>query len=308
MLTAQQVKEYARKAGADLVGIAPPERFANVPAERNPLSIFPDAKSIIVVGRRITRGTLRATEEGTNLGAYEMFGYSWLDGEFVAMMTFEVVSFIEDNGWEATPLFPFPPEAHPQGIVVREGAPAPNVYPDFDYAAVAAGLGEISYHGVFLSPQFGPRQRFQLILSDAPLEADPLLTESICGQCGACVEICPLGALDASGEQTLDIAGKQMTVCNVDYGKCKACRNGASGNRYHPAGKPDRLAALCTRTCLDQLERNGKLSNTFSSEFRWREPWALDTMGQSVKPAPLSQGKGCADPEGFRAREEEKAQ
>jgi len=305
MLTAEQVKQYAQEAGADLIGIAPPERFADVPAERNPLSIFPDAKAIIVVGRRITRGTLRATEEGTNLGAYEMFGYSWLDGEFLAMTTFEVVSFIEDNGWEATPLFPFPPEAYPQGIVVREGSPAPNVYPNMDEAAVAAGLGEISYHGVFLSPRFGPRQRLQMILTDAPLAADPLLAEPICGQCNACVEICPLGALDPGREQTLDIAGKQMTVCGIDYGKCKSCRNGASGNRYHPAGRPDRLAALCTRTCLDQLERNGKLSNTFASEFRWREPWALDSMGQAIKVELPAKGKGCADPEGFRAREGE---
>jgi epoxyqueuosine reductase len=295
MLTAEQVKEYARQAGADLIGIAPPERFAEVPAERNPLSIFPDAKAIIVIGRRITRGTLRATEEGTNLGAYEMFGYSWLDGEFLAMTTFEVVSFIEDNGWEATPLFPFPPE----------GSPAPNVYPDMEQAAVAAGLGEISYHGVFLSPQFGPRQRLQMILTDAPLAADPLLTESLCSQCGACVKVCPLGALDASRETTLNIAGKEVTVCAVDYAKCRSCRNGASGNRYHPTGKPDRLAALCTRTCLDQLERAGKLSNTFAHEFRWREPWALDTMGQVIKVESPAKGRGCADPAGFRAREGE---
>jgi len=305
MLTAAQVKERARQAGADLIGIAPPERFADVPPERNPLSIFPDAKAIIVIGRRITRGTLRATEEGTNLGTYEMFGYSWLDGEFIAMTVFDVVSFIEDTGWEATPLFPFPPEAHPQGLPVREGAPAPNVYPDFDHAAVAAGLGEISYHGVFLSPQFGPRQRFQLILTDAPLAADPLLAQPICGKCGKCVATCPLGALDASRESKLDIAGKQMALCGVDYAKCKACRNGATGNRYHPSGKPDRLAAICTRTCLDQLERNGKLSNGFETEFRWREPWALDAMGQAVKMEAPATGRGCADPEGFRAREGE---
>jgi epoxyqueuosine reductase len=305
MLTAQQVKEYARQAGADLIGIAPPERFADVPPERNPLSIFPEAKSIIVLGRRITRGTLRATEEGTNLGSYEMFGYSWLDGEFIAMTTFEVVSFIEDSGWEATPLFPFPPEAYPQGIVVREGVPAPNVYPDMDQAAVAAGLGEISYHGVLLSPRFGPRQRLQMILTDAPLEADPLLEEPICGKCGRCVDICPLGALNAAEESVLNIAGKEMTVCAVDTSKCRACRNGASGNRYHPAGKPDRLAALCTRTCLDQLERHDRISNTFGTEFRWREPWALDTMGQVIKVEAGAKGQGCADPEGFRAREGE---
>ncbi|MGE5530574.1 MAG: 4Fe-4S binding protein, partial [Bacteroidota bacterium] len=193
MLTAQQVKEYAKQAGADLVGIASPERFADVPPERNPLSIFPHAKAIIVIGRRITRGTLRATEEGTNLGSYQMFGNSWLDGEFIAMTTFETVSFIEDNGWEATPLFPFPPEAPAQGIPVREGAPAPNVNPDFDHAAVAAGLGEIGYCRIFLSPEFGPRQRFQVILTDAPLEADPMLEKNLCGGCGQCVSVCPLG-------------------------------------------------------------------------------------------------------------------
>jgi ferredoxin len=305
MLTAQQVKDAARRAGADLVGIASPERFADVPPERNPLSIFPHATAVIVVGRRITRGTLRATEEGTNLGTYEMFGYSWLDGEFIAMTTFDTVSFIEDAGWEATPLFPFPPEAYPQGVPVRAGAPAPNVYPDFAHAAVAAGLGEISYHGVFLSPQFGPRQRLQLILTDAPLEADPLLDQPICGQCGQCVLSCPLGALDPLHETTLDIAGKQMTVCTVDDAKCRVCRNGATGNRYHPSGKPDRLAALCTRTCLDALERNARLTNTFASDFRWREPWALDAMGQTIKFDPEARGKGCADPEGFRAREGE---
>ncbi len=111
-----------------------------MPPERSPLSIFPEMTAAIVIGRRITRGTLRGLEEGTNLGLYEQFGYSWLDTQFVALSTFEVGEWLEDRGWEAVPLFPFPTEAYPQGIAVREGAPAPNVYPDFDHAAVAAGL------------------------------------------------------------------------------------------------------------------------------------------------------------------------
>jgi len=127
MLTAAAVKQAARDAGADLVGIASPDRFAEVPPERSPLSIFPDAKSIIVVGRRITRGSLRGVEEGTHFNSFHLFGYHSLDSDFLALTTFSLVSALEDRGWEATPLFPYPPEAHPQGVPVREGQPGPNV-------------------------------------------------------------------------------------------------------------------------------------------------------------------------------------
>jgi hypothetical protein len=93
-----------------------------------------------------------------------------------------------------------------------------------------------------------------------------------------------------------------MTVCGVDYGKCRRCQNGARPNRYHPSGKPDRLAALCVRTCVDALERALKLDTIFASEFQQREPWALDAAGQPVQ-VDLGAAKKtrCADPEGFRA-------
>ncbi len=303
-----QMKQFAREHGADLVGVAPAERFAEVPTERSPLSIFPEMTAAIVIGRRITRGTLRGIEEGTNFGLYEQFGYSWLDMQFVALSTFEVTEWLEDRGWEAVPLFPFPPEPYPQGIAVREGAPAPNVCPDFDWAAVAAGLAEMSYVGIALTPQFGHRQRFQMILTDAPLEGDPMLEAGLCGMCMRCVEVCPLGAINPDNESTVTIAGREFTVAEIDYSKCRRCQNGARPNRYHPAGTPDRLGAICMRTCLQMLEEGGKLETEFLHRFRIREPWALDAMGEPTQiSAPLgpSQGAGCADPDGFRRADEE---
>ncbi len=278
------MKKFAREAGADLVGVAPMDRFDDLPAEQSPRSISPEATSVVVVGRRITRGTLRGIEEGTNLSLYEQFGYSWLDMQFVALSTFETVEFLEDRGWEACPLFPFPPEAYPQGIAVRQDAPAPNVYPDFEYAAVAAGLAEMGYLQVALTLEFGHRQRWQLILTDAPLKPDPMPELGLAEVCRDCADACPLGAIDTDREKTLTIAGREFTVAEIDYDKCRVCKNGARPNRYHASGRPDRLGALCMRTCMEALEASGKLATSFQHPFRIREPWAIDAAGELLQP------------------------
>lgn len=298
-----EFKQYSRSRGADLVGIASMDRFEGVPPQNDPRAIFPDATAVVVIGRRITRGTLRGWEEGTNRDIFELFGYSWLDKQFVALTLFEATEWLEDRGWEAAPVMCYPPEMPPQGIPVREGQPGPNVNLDMQYAAVAAGLGEIGLHGVFLSPQFGPRQRFQAIITDAPLEPDPICERQVCGACNACVKSCSLGAIDDNNLTEISIAGKTMKVAAIAYDKCRRCPNGARSNAYHSSGKPDRLAAICVRSCVDALERGEKVDDTFRLLFRQREPWALDEIGRNVRLDALEFGGGCADPEGFRKRD-----
>ncbi len=278
----QQFKEYAQQAEADLVGIAGPDRFDDWAPEASPLSIAPDLKSVITVGRRITRGSLRGTEEGTNFNTFQRFGYTWLDTEFLAMTTFECVEFLEDHGWEAVPLFGFPPEAYPQGIPVREGSPAPNIYLNFAHVAVACGLGTIGINESLLTPEYGPRQRLQVILSDAPLTPDPVYEGDVCQRCMACAEACPLDAVDVNNRQELTIAGKTMEIAEIDYEKCRECENGACPNAYHPAGLPDRLGAVCNRTCVDALEAKDAVTNTFENPFRTREAWGLNQVGDRV--------------------------
>jgi ferredoxin len=305
-----EFKKAAQGFGADLIGVARMDRFDGVPAERHPASIFPDARAVVVLGRRITRGTVQAIEQGTNWQTYELFGYHWLDTEFLALTVFEAVEWLEDRGWEACPLFPFPPEAPPQGVPVREGQPAPNVFPDLEHAAVAAGLGEIGWCGVLLTPQFGPLQRLQMILTDAPLDPDPLFQGELCSRCGVCAVVCPLNAIDRDNEEVVKVAGREFTVAKVNYSRCRRCPNGALPNRYHGAGKPDRLGALCVRSCLAMLDEAGKLTGKFHQLFRRREYWALDALGDVVTPQPWQQVRatGCADPSGFRAMAEGREQ
>ncbi|NIM69365.1 MAG: hypothetical protein GTO48_02660, partial [Xanthomonadales bacterium] len=63
---------------------------------------------------------------------------------------------------------------HPHtGRPVRRGAPHPDGIVSLRVAGVAAGLGELGHSKLLLTPQFGPRQRVFVVLTDAELEPDP---------------------------------------------------------------------------------------------------------------------------------------
>ena len=270
-----QIIDAANKIGIDLIGFASQARFESVDAQHNPFSIFPEAKTVIMVGKRICRGSLRGIEEGTNFGDYSLFGKNWLEDEFLSLACYNLVRVLEDLGWEACPLFPNPSELGPQGVAVADGRPAPNVYPDFDYAAVACGLGEIGLNGLLLTPEFGSRQRFHMILTDAEIEESPLFTGSICDGCGKCAESCPLGAIDVQHTTEYTVCGKTTSVAYIDYDVCKTCKNGACANRMHASAKPDRIAALCNRTCMCHLDEQKLTKNQFENPFRTREAWSI---------------------------------
>ncbi|MBE7043428.1 MAG: hypothetical protein E7399_08105 [Ruminococcaceae bacterium] len=269
------IEEFAKKEGIDLIGFADQSRFSDVDMQHNPFSIFPEAKTVIMIGRRICRGSLRGVEEGTNFGDYQLFGRNWLEDEFLALSAYNMTNFIESNGWEAVPIFPNPCDIPPSGVAVAEGKAEPNVYPDFDYAAIACGICTMSYNGIVFSKEFGSRQRFHMILTDAELEATPLLEDAVCNGCRSCADACPLGAISKTETEIIEICGKQFTVGKIDYGKCNICQNGAVVNRFSADSKPDRIAALCNRTCLCGLEERNALSNQFENKFRVNEAWSI---------------------------------
>ena len=271
----QDILAFAKTNGIDLIGFADRSRFEGVDPRQNPFSIFPEAKTVILIGKRICRGSLRGVEEGTNFGDYQLFGKNWLEDEFLAMSAYDLTNFIEEHGWEASPIFPNPCELEPTGVPVAEGRPAPNVYPDFDYAAVACGLCTLSYNRLVFSPQFGSRQRFHMILTDAELESSPLLTESVCNGCGKCADACPLGAISKTETEVVELCGQKFTVGKIDYEKCKICQNGAVANHFSPDATPDRIAALCNRTCMCGLEERAVLENRFVNTFRKTEAWSI---------------------------------
>jgi hypothetical protein len=269
--TKKEIKEYALSRGLDLFGVANIERFEGAPARMHPASIFPEVKSVIVVGRRIVRGGWRGIEEGTYWPNYSYFDYSGLlNTFFLQMPLYETCCFIENFGYEGVPAYSGlaftnpPPDAKP----LRKGGIVPDVNLAIRIAGVAAGVGEIGWSKVFLTKKFGPRQRLAAILTDLELEPDPLVEpNSICKLDMACVKGCT-GAIPHIKENKfieIKIEDKIYRWADVDMGKCTLM--------YH--GGDPRLSPFISEAmpgyCFDVMKQD------ISEETAYKFCWPMST-------------------------------
>lgn len=280
-MNALDVKKAASGFGADLVGIAPVSRFADLPKEENPLSIFPQAKTMIVIGRRIPHGSMRGISEGTEMdNSFNHFGLYYLEDQYLAKTTYDLTIWFESKGLEAVPMFGYEYNGQPQAVPVSPEKPAPNVYVNYNKAAMAAGLGEIGRNGLFLTPEFGTLQRFAMLLTDTALEPDPLIKPHLCRDCNACAEACPLGAIDSAKKSALGIAGLSCELSAINKTLCAKCRNGAVQCNEGRFYKIERIAATCGRACLAALEEKGLLKTKFKHHFKPSAAWSCNYIGE----------------------------
>ena len=231
------------------------------------------------------------------------------------MTVINLCKVIEDEGYEAIPLGH---QSDWRGIdnngelrdkwskPVREGYPQPDIMLHLRICAYLAGLGEIGYSKVFLSPVFGPRLRIGVILTELELEPDPIYDgPKLCNKCKACVRECPGQAI--SGEKTVKVtlAGHEVEWGELD---CTACdlafrgahmlkedegvgtylkgREDAKPADYSPFySKPNNVYKTgqaicggrgCVRACMVNLEKRGVLENKFKEPFRRRPAWSVD--------------------------------
>jgi epoxyqueuosine reductase len=291
-----RVTDVARGAGADLVGFAPVGRFDGAPAELHPRTIFPQTRTVIAVAVRHERGALKAVEEGTYWQAYNCDNY-WYLNEIVAPKVLRaVVLLLEGEGYTSVPVHnPFHPHS---GRQIRDDQPAgPDGMVSLRVMGVAAGLGELGYSKVLLTPQFGPRQRVFAVFTDAELEPTPLFTGKLCDECRSCARECEAGAIGESRDVKLVIDGREFAHAPFDAGKCSRVHAGRDP-RYSPfwngtepedAAEPSfnrfvkhrfRHCGICVgrgclRACLDHLEKAGRLEFGFRTPMIERDRWKL---------------------------------
>ena len=262
------IKEKAEFFGADLVGIAPIERFEGTGPTEDPRHIAPAAKSVIGLGFRVLRGSMRGIETGTEFFQYPAMSIRNIDCNIAPHTLRRVSCFLEDAGYEGVTLMAESDRCHadkpginPEGedtqkytaIPVAPGKPAPDVQIDFVQAAYLCGLGEIGMGGFFLTPDFGPLQRFAFILTDAELEPDPVAVASLCDQCGKCAVACPGNAIIKEICER-DWDGKKIPSWTLDEWQCSAYYSGCC-SELNPFLPPDALSSL---PYADELARGKK--------------------------------------------------
>jgi epoxyqueuosine reductase QueG len=265
-MNSKDVKKLAFECEADIVGIASIDRVKGMAAEGNPLNIKPDAKSVIVLGFQVLRGTLRGIDTGSCWGTFGM------GSPFTCMMerTYNFCRLLESDGWEAVPLVKQNKGLRNQGVPVSPDKPAPDIIVDMEYLAYAAGLGHCGEGKLFLTPQYGPRQYFTAVLCDLELAADPLFAGSVCDGCGECLKACPAQAYktDSWSEESFPSGIFKWRPLRIE--SCEVCRTGVVDNVYSTGigGDPNRLGAACGRACVAHLESSGRLTMALKSSFR----------------------------------------
>jgi ferredoxin len=337
-ITAKEIKNHAKKCGADIVGITTLDRFEGLPKQMDPREIFPEAKSMIVMGFRIFRGVYRGIEEGTFFAAYSIMGYEGTRWVFQPVTLWNFTKLLENEGYEAVPIpdnFPWsnldrlnPDDigtdfinvnqseyGKPSGTFSRPVAPdkpLPDVFVQLKIAAYCAGLGEIGYSGQFLTPEFGPRQMFAAILTDAVLDPDPIFTGKICDQCLECVKECPAQAISKDEMVKVKVGGRELKWAKLDFKKCSVAFYGGI-KEYNPfmVSEKDELGFSeqpytksmrykiapafwygrslegkrgCHMACMIHLEKQGKIKNVFQAPFRRKTPWKLSQALKDLPP------------------------
>ena len=212
----EQVREIARMQGADLVGFGSVDRFSDAPERFHPAHILPGAQSVISFAVALSYGGILAVRNRISKYPYQ-YEYHVVNDQ-LDIIAHTVANFLEREGYPSVPI--------PVHLRPPDGS---NYFFSQRHAAVACGLGDLGWNQLFISPQFGTRQRLSCVISRARLEPDPLVKERLCDRCFTCVENCPSSAHSKEPGPVVVIGDKQVQVGTFDRSRCSVADGGSMG-------------------------------------------------------------------------------
>lgn len=213
----ERVKAYARRAGADLVGIADPDVLEEHPPDPNhpqvPSRIWSEVESVVVAGVRVPLGEFLSDD-------HQSIGYvNQLVVHLVDRLSHRIARFVEDElGERAVQLAN--DETDPE---LKQGSYG---FLSLRHLAAEAGLGTFGLEANLLTPEYGPRVYFGAALTTADLEPDDRLTHQLCigESCGRCLKACPSDAIEHFTLDKVDCASaaQYQGARSIIYGPLRA--------------------------------------------------------------------------------------
>ncbi len=214
--------------GADLVGIAPVERFSNAPEGNKPNDFMPECKSVISIALHLQQGIADVwgdvDEPGKTVTPYLFYGYGLTNLESSRIVN-RMAKQLEYAGHKSLCFLPtWLTSMYKSFDDLFAGSGRVSAEFSHRHAAVAAGIADFGWNTLALTPEFGAMQRFNSILTSAELEPTPLWSgPELCPKeaCNYhCVRKCPAKALSQSEGQSATIGSKTVTYAARDDVRC----------------------------------------------------------------------------------------
>lgn len=209
-MTQRELEEFLSKEGAAIVG------GCKLPVA--PIKNQPNLQYAFSFGVKLADAILKSVEDGPTFAYFQHYRAA---NALLDSLAFRLCGLLEKEGYQAFPVA----ASQSQG----KNNPYGGVYPH-KTAAVLSGLGFVGKSGLFLSNDYGSKVRLATVLTDMPLAPKRPVVENGCGDCNACVKICPAGAIygtlpTTDGERNIDAekCSKYMKEHFQDVGRGSVC-------------------------------------------------------------------------------------
>ena len=181
MALKSEIRTFLEKFGAYKVGVAGLNNsFQNVVRGCNPKNIMENCKSVVVFAFHA------GLDYYATLQYYQKDVESRILNIYRDWVCMRLVEFLKQKGYKDMVV--------PQTYVDEENKIAPL---SFKLAAYEAGIGVFGRPSIIITPEFGPRVIFGVVLTNALIPPNkPLTNFNPCQKCDKCVEFCPVKAID----------------------------------------------------------------------------------------------------------------
>jgi epoxyqueuosine reductase len=195
-----RIKKFAKKLGADVVGVADLALLKGI--KTKPLDLLEGYTYAVCVGKAFHAGIMSMIVDKP-IPAYSCIHRALND--HLNMINKHLVQYIREQGYKAHQI----PATEAGDIAQKMNSdffdsvdletfdwePLTSSSLPSKAVARAAGLGCFGKNFLIINPKLGPAFRHASLITDMPLEPDKPVDEQICGKCNICKDACPVNAI-----------------------------------------------------------------------------------------------------------------